>query len=162
MELWDGYRADGSLAGQDLYRGKAIPEGLFHAVSEILVRHRDGEYLVTQRDPGKATHPGLWEASAGGSVLKGETPAQGAARELWEETGVRGELSLVYAQSDLEHTLFWGYLCVTDQPKDAVVLQAGETVAYRWVGRRELMELVKGPMFIPSHWKRWQPFLKRL
>ncbi len=88
MEIWDAYKKDGSLAGCDLYRGKSIPEGLFHIVSEVLVRHIDGTYLLMQRDWNKKGYPGLFDASARGSILKGETPYQGAVRELKEETGI--------------------------------------------------------------------------
>ena len=50
MEIWDGYLNDGTLANQDLVRGEPIPKGLYHLVSEILVRHVDGDYLLTRRD----------------------------------------------------------------------------------------------------------------
>ena len=43
MEIWDGYLMDGSLANQDLVRGEPIPKDLYHLVSEILVRHVDGD-----------------------------------------------------------------------------------------------------------------------
>ena len=46
MEIWDAYLPDGSLAGCDLVRGEPIPGWLRHLVSEILVRHTDGDYLL--------------------------------------------------------------------------------------------------------------------
>ena len=42
MEIWDAYLRDGTKAGVDLVRGEPIPEGLYHLVSDVLVRHRDG------------------------------------------------------------------------------------------------------------------------
>ncbi len=50
MEIWDGYFIDGTLANQDLIRGEKIPNGLYHLVCDILVRHVDGDYLLMQRD----------------------------------------------------------------------------------------------------------------
>ena len=50
MEIWDGYWEDGSLANIDLVRGEPIPNGIYHMVCEILVRHTDGDYLLMQRD----------------------------------------------------------------------------------------------------------------
>ena len=88
MELWDGYLVDGTLAGRDLVRGEPIPQGLYHLVSEILVRHVDGDYLLMQRDPRKPNYGGYYEATAGGSALKGEDKITCAMRELLEETGV--------------------------------------------------------------------------
>ncbi len=37
MELWDAYFRDGTPADCDLVRGKSVPEGLYHLVSEIVV-----------------------------------------------------------------------------------------------------------------------------
>ena len=45
MEIWDAYYEDGSLAGCDLIRGEKIPDGLYHLVSEVIVRHNDGDFL---------------------------------------------------------------------------------------------------------------------
>ena len=49
LEIWDAYLIDGTLANQDLVRGEPIPKGLYHLVSEILVRHIDGDYLLFRR-----------------------------------------------------------------------------------------------------------------
>ena len=87
MEIWDGYREDGSLANIDLVRGEPIPNGIYHMVCEILVRHTDGDYLLMQRDFRKPNFGGYYEATAGGSALKGEDKITCAKRELLEETG---------------------------------------------------------------------------
>ena len=88
MEIWDGYLNDGTLANQDLVRGEPIPKGLYHLVSEILVRHVDGDYLLTRRDIRKNNYGGWYEATAGGAALKGENKVSCAKRELLEETGI--------------------------------------------------------------------------
>lgn len=74
MELWDAYdeglnKTDGSV----LVRGDQIPNGCFHLVCEIIVKHKDGSYLIMQRDKRKHLG-GMWEATAGGSALQGENP----------------------------------------------------------------------------------------
>ena len=56
-----------------LIRGEAIPDGFYHLVSDIIVKHVDGTYLLMQRDIRK-NYGGMWEATAGGSALKGEGP----------------------------------------------------------------------------------------
>lgn len=88
MEIWDGYYKDGTLANIDLVRGKPIPDGLYHLVCEVLVRHTDGDYLLMQRDLKKDIYPGFYEATAGGSALKGENKLDCIKRELFEETGI--------------------------------------------------------------------------
>lgn len=57
MEVWDGYFKDGSLSGVDLIRSEDIPEGLYHLVCEVLVRHTDGDYLLMDRDRSKPNYP---------------------------------------------------------------------------------------------------------
>ncbi len=162
-EEWDAYLPNGEPAGCTLYREGPLPEGLFHIVSNVLVRHEDGSYLLMQRDEGKESYPGLFVAGAGGCVLKGETPYQGALRELREETGIRAEnLTLLYSQSDGEHTFYFGFLCVTSWPKDAILLQEKETISYRWLKREEFLQFMQGPEFVPAQRERWLPFWDRV
>ena len=55
MELWDAYDAHlNVIGGQVLVRGKKIPKGVYHLVSEVIMRHQDGTYLLTQRNSKKS------------------------------------------------------------------------------------------------------------
>ena len=142
MEIWDAYdQSFNRLENMTLVRGMPIPDGVFHIVCGIIVRHTDGRYLIVRRDPRKSIFPGIWEASAGGSALRGETPLDCAARELREETGLSdGEMTeLGRAVCPEKHCLYVDYLFVTGCDKDSVILQEGETVAYKWVDRDTLL-----------------------
>lgn len=76
MELWDAYHSSFiKIENVTLVRGETIPKGMFHLVCEILVKHEDGTFLLMKRDPRKH-FGGMWEATAGGSALAGETPLQ--------------------------------------------------------------------------------------
>jgi 8-oxo-dGTP pyrophosphatase MutT (NUDIX family) len=162
VEIWDAYLPDGSLAGCDLVRGEPIPEGLRHLVSEILVRHVDGRYLLMQRDPRKPNYGGYYEATAGGSALKGEDALACASRELLEETGIEtGELTPIgrFVSAD---TIYESFLCVTDCKKDTVKLQEGETVSYKWVSEGEFMDFVNSPGMIDVQYQRYEPYFKKM
>lgn len=51
MEVWDAYnRQFERIEGVSLVRGETIPDGVYHLVSDVIVRHIDGEYLLMQRD----------------------------------------------------------------------------------------------------------------
>lgn len=70
METWDAYDKDfNKVHDVTLIIGEAIPEGLFHMVCDIIVKHTDGNYLLMQRDRRKQ-FGGMWEATAGGSALQ--------------------------------------------------------------------------------------------
>ena len=154
-ELWDAYdRFFQRIEGQTLIRGKRVPDGVFHLVGEIIVRHRDGSFLLMQRDLTKP-RGGLWELTAGGSALKGETPSDCAVRELWEETGIAAdtltELDRIVREDD--HTLYVEFLCITDCDKTSVRLQKGETAAFRWVSREELLSMDRSLSASPRAWQ---------
>ena len=161
MEIWDAYDRQGTKTGTDLIRGEEIGEGLYHLVCEVVVRHVDGDYLLLQRDFRKEAYPGFEEIGAGGSALKGETPLQGARRELREESGIEaGELEELYRTvSDRSHAIHHGYLCVTDAPKTSVALQECETIGYRLIGREELIAFFDSDRCISAQKERLKGFL---
>ncbi len=162
MEIWDGYLKDGSQAGVDLVRGEPIPEGLYHLVCEILVRHADGDYLVMQRDLSKPNFGGYFEATAGGSALKGEDKITCAKRELLEETGIVPD-SLEELGTFLSHnTIYFQFLCVTGCDKSSVLLQEGETISYQWLTEREFIAFVNSDKLIPVHKIRYGDYFKKL
>ena len=161
-EIWDAYLPDGTLTGCDLVRGELIPEDLRHLVSEILVRHVDGDYLLMQRDPRKPNYGGYFEATAGGSALKGEDADFCAKRELREETGIEsGELTRI-GHFVSANTIYECYLCVTDCPKDTVKLQEGETVSYKWVSEGEFADFVNSSDMIDVQYQRYEPYFKKM
>ncbi|MCD8157771.1 MAG: NUDIX domain-containing protein, partial [Clostridiales bacterium] len=153
MELWDGYFKDGTLAGVDLVRGEAIPEGLYHIACEVLVRHTDGDFLLMQRDLNKESYPGYFEASTGGSVLKGETPLECIKRELFEETGIKGKnfIETGHGTTPGSRCIHYSYVCETDCDKNAVKLQKGETIAYKWLSPKEFYDFINSDKIIDKH-----------
>lgn len=160
MEVWDAYDAEFHiLDGMTLTRGEAISDGVFHLVCDVIVRHTDGTYLLMQRDPRKH-YGGMWEATAGGSALRGESPVDCAIRELREETGIiSSQLTEVgKVVSRHTHSIYVEYLCVTDWDKDHIVLQDGETSDYKWVGRDELLRMKKDALVT----ERMQKFIGEL
>ena len=143
MELWDAYdRNLEKIEGMTLIRGEKIPEGVYHLVCDVIVRHTDGEYLLMQRDSRKH-YGGMWEATAGGSALQGESPLDCAIRELREETGIRAEYleEVGRVRAAGRNAIYCEFLCITDCRKDSIILQEGETSAYQWVTQDELLSM---------------------
>lgn len=127
-----------------MIRGAPIKEGWYHLVCEVIVRHEDGSYLLMRRDARKHLG-GMWKASAGGSALQGEDPLDCAIRELYEETGILA-MKLTEIGRVLHHghkTIYVEYLCYSDIDKNSIVLQEGETTAYKWVTGSELRFIPK-------------------
>jgi isopentenyldiphosphate isomerase len=87
MEIWDLYTADGKITGESHVRGEELPEGRYHLVVHVWITDGNGNYLISKRAESRPTYPLMWEC-VGGSVLKGESSAEGAVRETKEEVGV--------------------------------------------------------------------------
>lgn len=162
MELWDAYNEAGEKLGFDLIRGEKIPEGVYHLVCEVVVRNRDGEFLLMQRSWEKEVSPGKWEVGAGGSAVKGEGPLEGARRELREETGIaatEGLQELYRVVHSEHHAIYHGYLLVTDWPGNGIVLQEGETISYSWLSLDEFLDFYDNGLSIGSQKERLRGFV---
>ena len=156
-EVWDLYYPDGTPAGRTMTRGEKIPAGLLHLVCEVLVRHRDGDYLLMHRCASKPNYPDFWEGTAGGSALQGEDPLTCVRRELREETGIEAEdFTFVAWNNDRDDSIFYTYICETDWDKTAVRMQAGETDAFKWVTEAEFIDFVNSGRMIEMQFDRWK------
>ncbi len=155
MEIWDAYdKSFEKIEGKTLVRGEVISDGFFHLVCDVIVRHTDGTYLLMQRDH-KKQFGGMWEATAGGSALQGETPLECATRELREETGIVSQNLKEVGKivSPQTHSIYVEFLCTTDQYKDNISLQEGETIAFRWVSRDELIRIGENELVTKRIWQ---------
>ena len=165
-EIWDLYDLEGRKTGETWERSRAaeIPEGRVHIVCDILIRHRDGQFLLTRRAQDKEMYPGCLEASAGGSALAGETPEEGARREMKEETGLEAE---TLEQISVTHrtgskAVIYAYLAVVDCAKTAVRLQEGETVDYMWVDPEMFLKMMQADPVLMIQYPRYKPYLDQL
>lgn len=160
MEIWDAYYRDETLAGKDLIRGEEIPDGLYHLVCDVIVKHKDGDFLLMQRDKSKECYGGYYEATAGGSALKGEDKYACIKRELFEETGIKSEnfKELVKFTFDKGHCFFYSFLCEVDCDKDSIVLQKGETIGYKWVNKEEFKKFLRSKDVIPTQKYRFMGY----
>ena len=166
MEMWDLYDRHGQKTGETWERVRAhdIPEGRYHIVCDILIRHQDGEFLLMLRDPTKDIYPGCLEASAGGSALAGETPEEAARREMWEETGLTAEkLELIGTTwRSRSHSVIYAFLAIVSCEKDAVRLQEGETVDYQWVDTLTFLSMIREEPVLKIQYPRYKPYLDML
>lgn len=167
MELWDLYDIEGNKTGETWERKPGnyvdIPAGRYHLVSDILVVHVDGTYLLTKRDPRKDFLPGYWEPGAGGAAKLGEGPYECALRELQEETGLKADsMELVATTVDERfHSMYYSYVAVVSADKDSVVLQEGETTEYKWVDIKGLYEYFDSERAMTNHIKRYGDYFEK-
>ena len=156
MELWDAYDRDGNRLGRDLTRGEPVPDGQYHMVCTVIVRHTDGDYLLMKRHPNKPSYPNVYEPGAGGAAQKGEDAFRCIRRELQEETGITCDRFTLMGRtvSDSAHCLLYSFCCTTDCAKDRILLQEGETSGYRWVSEDVLHSMIASGEIVPLMQRR--------
>lgn len=100
----------------------------------IAVVEQDGRFLIGVRPKGVAL-AGLWEFP-GGKVQPGETPADAARRECFEETGLDTEVGEPYPEVvhpyDHDRVRLHFFAC---RPVDA---EQTPLAPFRWVARADL------------------------
>lgn len=157
-EMWDAYDELGNKLNRLIPRSKlkSLPDGVFHIVVSVYTVLRDGRILVTQRSKNK-TNAFKWEVT-GGSILAGETPVEGALRELCEETGISqqaDELNLMFRWVNPSHnTIYYAYATKVKYPAE-IRLQYGETMNCEKLSLREFKQLIISDEFVPSEKARY-------
>lgn len=96
-EYLDIFDADGNCIGTAPRLQCHGDPALLHHVSHVVVLHPEtGAMLLQKRSKDKLIQPGKWDTAVGGHLEPGESYEDGALRELREELGVTGEVTLKY------------------------------------------------------------------
>lgn len=149
MELWDVYDINRNKTGKTAVRGEGLPEGGYHLVC---MSHYGSDGRCHSAAPAvQARFSNLWDVSAGGSAVAGETSAAAAMREVREEIGVTLDLNGVrphYSVTYGEGFDDW-YVVKADPDIESLELQYEEVQAVRWASEEEVLAMIDSGVFIP-------------
>lgn len=151
MERFDLYDRDRRLTGITARRGDPIPPDSYRLAIHVCLFGEDGRLLIQQRQPFKRKWSGLWDLSAAGSAICGESSREAAERETMEELGLKIDLSRV--QPVL--TVHWdkGFDDIFILPSDidilSLKLQPEEVRAVKWSSLQEILQMIDDGSFIP-------------
>lgn len=151
MELWDLYTKDREKTGKTMKRGEQTPRGLYHLVVHVCVFNSRGEMLLQQRQLTKYGWPGLWDVTASGSAIAGETSQNAAEREVREELGLELDLCNKRPALTIHFPEGFGdvYLIERDLDINELSLQTEEVLGVKWASEREVVEMISRGEFIP-------------
>lgn len=132
---------------------------LLHQVAHVLVMDPNGRIALQLRAAHKDIQPDLWDTSVGGHVSPGETVALAAHREMFEELGIKAELTFLYRyiwRTEIESELVSTYRCLyqgdfAPDPK--------EVAEVRWWTPQQIEAELDGDMLTPNfcvEWRRYQ------
>ena len=149
-EFFDLYDINRNRTGKTLERGTKVPEGYYRLVVHVCVFGSDGRLLIQKRQPFKNGWSGMWDLTAGGSALAGDSSQQAASRELKEEigldydlTGVRPAMTIYFdgGFNDI-------YTINLDVDLDNLKLQETEVEQVKWATEEEILEMLRNKEFV--------------
>lgn len=153
MEYWDVYDKNRKPKGYKIMRGgdRRLGKDEYHLTCHVCVFSSDGRMLIQKRADFKGLWSGLWDVTAGGSVLAGETTRDGASRELLEEVGIAVDF-----YSGTPAMTFYHYDCISDYfftvkdvDPEALEIQSTEVSAVKYATREEILAMRQSGEFIP-------------
>lgn len=153
MELWDVYDEERNLTGETMVRDELYPENGYHLVVHACVFNSRGEMLLQRRQLDKDGWPGMWDITMGGSAVAGDDSRAAAERELFEEMGIRVDLTgtrpvlTKYAP----HIFDDYYIVERDLGLDELTFQPEEVCDAKWADEAETLRMIDSGVFIPYH-----------
>lgn len=150
-EFWDVYDKDRQWTRRKHKRGDKMQFGDYHLVVHVCIFNSKNQMLIQQRQPFKEDWSNMWDISAAGSALAGETSYQAAEREVLEEIGVKLNLENVrpYLTINFQEGFDDYYLVEEDLDINALNLQKEEVKAVKWADKEEVLEMQENGDFIP-------------
>lgn len=96
MEIFDIVDENGKPTGQTVDRETAHREGICHRTAHIWILKKENNrvyVLLQKRALIKDSFPGRYDTSSAGHIHAGDEPIESAVRELYEELGIKAEVS---------------------------------------------------------------------
>ncbi len=124
-------------------RAEVHQNGLLHRAAHIWVFNSAAELLIHRRAAGKEEEPLKLTSSACGHLSAGESYAQAAERELFEELGLRAELKFLHKipsgpEIGYEHTALFS--CHSDETPTP---DKREIISYEYLNLNELKKQIE-------------------
>lgn len=151
VELWDVYTKDRIKTDKKHIRGKKKTEGEYRLVVHICIFNSKNEMLIQQRQPFKHGWPNMWDLTVGGSSIAGESSTEAAEREVYEELGLKINLSNTRPSFTINFQDGFDdyYLIKHDVDIEELALQKEEVRSVKWAGKEEILKMQEDGTFIP-------------
>lgn len=109
--------------------------------------------FIQHRHSFKENWADMWDMSAGGSILAGETSAMAMKRELYEEHGIE----IIFEDQRPFLTIHFDegfddiYLINEEVDISMLKLQSDEVQAVKWASLNEIIQVIDNNLFVPYH-----------
>ena len=153
MEILDIYTRNGEYLGS---KEKSIchdnPD-FYHKVALIWIINDNKEILIQKRAACKKSYPNKWDMGCSGHIISGETPLEGAIREIKEELGIetnKEDYKYIFEYVfDSTHEIGETFLLKINKSIDEIKIDESEVSEVKWVDIDELKDIVISDDFAP-------------
>jgi len=153
MEFWDLYDKNRTFTGKKIVRGESIPYGFYHLVVHVCIFNSKNQMLIQQRQPFKRGWSNMWDLSVGGSAQAGDTSRLAAEREVYEELGLKVDLSDQRPAITVPFHVGYDDIYIIESDIDLcdLNLQYEEVQAVKWASEEDILKMIDEETFIPYH-----------
>lgn len=174
LDIWD---ETGRPTGRRALKSEVHRRGWYHPTVHIWFYSTDGRVLLQLRAADKDTYPGLWDVSVAGHIGAGETPTEGALREISEEIGLQvkgGDLEFITVHKQArEHPnglidceFRHVYMCLLPKPLGELSPQASEVAQLKLLPlltfAEEVWGLARPGIYVPHGTDYYQTVVKAI
>lgn len=151
-EYYDILDEDGNKTGESLPRSEVHEKELWHGGVHIWIVNDLNEVLMQKRSDDVEIYPGILDISCAGHIAAGESPLQGAIRELREELSLEVDIEdLEYikiiknwhqiADKYMHNTIDYMFIIKKDIPIHKMIIQREELAEIKYVPIKELHDM---------------------
>jgi len=150
MELWDIYDKNREKTGRTHERGIPVKEGDYHLVVHVWIVNDSGEFLIQKRQPWKEGWPNMWDGSAAGSAIVGDSSKDAAIRETKEELGIDLEINKGEILFTVKFCSGFEDIWLVRQNVNIVdlKLQYEEVADVKWASQQQINQMISNGEFI--------------
>lgn len=153
MEFWDVYDKYRNKTGKIVSKDqKNFKEDEYGLAVHIAIFNSKNEMLIQKRQSTKDKYPNLWDVSAGGHAIYGETSEEAIERELFEELGIDFDFSDQRAYFTVNFNDEFGDFYILknfDLEINDLKVQHDEVQNATWASKDEVLQLIEEEKFIP-------------
>lgn len=153
MEILDVYDKYKTLTGKKILKGQynELLPGEYTLLTYVAIFNSENEMLIQKRQAELDRHPNLWDISASGHVISGETSDEAIERKLYEELGHKHEFVEDLAYFTINNNKSFGdvYIINDDIDINDLRLDYKKVQNVTWATKDEILQLIEEEKFIP-------------
>lgn len=151
QEFWDLYTKDREKTGRIHRRGLPVPKESYRLAVHVCIFNSKNQLLIQQRQPFKKGWPNMWDLSVGGSAVAGDNSTKAAEREVFEELGLKLDLSKERPFLTMNFSEGFDDFYIVEQDIDlgSLRLQPEEVRQVRWADKDEVIQMQAQGIMIP-------------